>query len=196
MPIVDVVGASSEAVERLRQAMIENDADAFHQILDSGAIDFESFAKAPPLYEIACFSAYEGASEFLEKLLQRGLDPSTEDPEKSLYRFSLLACAERGNGLQAFEMLVDAGARTDILLCDPCVTRTPEPLVERVLRRPEMFAKITEQRNLTDSEMATIARNIENVRYHGTWQGQPLNEFYADYLRERGIDVTPKTSNR
>ena len=184
--------ASSEVVEKLRQSMIDNDVGAFGQLLDSGEIDVSDFASNPDLYEVACVATYKGASEFLDRLLEYGLDPSTEDPERSPYRFSLLVCAERANGVEAFVKLVDAGARTDIVLCNPCTTRTPETLVERVLGHPEMFVKITDQRHLTASEMSNIGRNIGNSYYRGTYNDQPLNEFYADFLRERGIDVTPK----
>jgi hypothetical protein len=44
----------------------------------------------------------------------------------------------------------------------------------------------------TQAELIRIGSRISRRYFHETWQGQLLNEFYADYCRERGIDATLK----
>jgi len=196
MLIASATQASPNAVAELRKAMIEKNMVAFDRVLESGEIGLNEFSADPELYEIACVSTYDPYSAFFDRLLEYGLDPSTEDPLVSVYTFSLLVCASREDSLSAFTALLDAGARSDIFLCHNCSSENPETLVARVLRQPEFFLEIVNRRELTAQELLSMSRRIANVYYHKTYNDQPLNEFYADFLRERGIDVTPKGPNK
>ncbi len=187
-----VTAASSEAIEGLRQAMIDKDMQAFERVLDARAIALDEFSSNVRLYEIACASTTEVYAPFFDRLLAYGLDPSTEDPTSHPFDFSLLDCAQGRYNAVAFKKLLDAGARSDIYLCNPCVSRFPEPLVERVVDNPQMFMEVVKRRELTNAELISVGKKVERIYFHKIWQGQPLNEFYADYLRKYGINVTPK----
>jgi len=184
--------ASAGSVKQLRDSMLNKNLAAFGRVLDSGAIGLSDFESDPDLYELACVSTYETYAPFFDALLDYGVNPSLEDPEKSVQAFSLLVCARRSMNVEAFKKLLDAGARTEILLCESCPSISQEPLVQRVISEPEMFLEIVKRRELTNTELLAISVSVSRVYYHKTFNDQPLNEFYADYLRERGIDVTPK----
>jgi hypothetical protein len=184
--------ASVEAIADLRQSMINLDMEEFSRVLESGVIGLDEFGLSDHLYELACVSPYEAYSEFFDRLLDYGMDPSTEDPSGHPQVFSLLVCAAREFNLDAFKKLLDAGARSEIVTCPTCDSETQSTLVDYVLLQPDFFVEIAKRRELTNNEMIRVAKYLGRRHLTGTYQNQPLNEFYADYLRERGIDVTPK----
>ncbi len=184
--------ADANAVEDLRLSVINKDFEEFNRILDSGVIGLDEFSSNPRLYETVCASTYEAYDDYFDRFLEYGVDPSLEDPLKKAPRYALLLCANGKGNLDTFVKLLDAGARSDVITCAECDQRIQSPLVVWLLRFPEMFQEVVKRRELTEFELAHVARRISSAYYHKTWQGQPLNEWYADYLHERGYDVEPK----
>jgi len=183
--------ADQASVERLREAFDADDLDAFVNELDAGVLDPDIFARDSDAYYVACQATFPGKAPFLEQLLTFGVDPSTEDPRQEPYTFSLLTCAYTEYGPAAFELLLDAGANSDISVCPDCADSF-HTLVAHVLTHPGYFDMITERRELTPLELASLVPTVSRIYLHKTWKGQPANEHYADYLRERGYDVTPR----
>jgi hypothetical protein len=83
--------------------MIDKDMAMFNKVLNSGATCLDQFSTEPRLYELACVSTCESYSEYFDRLLEYGLDPSIEDPSPNRYTFSLLVCSERERNLSAFK---------------------------------------------------------------------------------------------
>ena len=180
--------ANTVAIERLRAALDANELEPFVRELEAGVIDADLFARDVEAYEVLCRSTHPDRMPFLDRLLAFGIDPSIEDPERVRYTFSPLACVYRENGLASFERLLDAGADSNISVCPNCADSL-HTLVNHVLNMPELFDMIVERRELTPVELASVALSVTRRYIHKTWKGQPLNEYYADYLRERGYEI-------
>ena len=88
-------------------------------------------------------------------------------------------------------MLLEAGADSAISVCPRC-TDSWHTLVAHVLIDPELFDMITERRDLTPVELDSVALYVQKRHIQKSWKGQPVNEYYAAYLRERGYEVMPK----
>lgn len=185
--------ASDSAVEKLREAMLHKDFAAFNAVLESDAIRASDFYEDPMLYDMFCASTYHTYKIFFERILAFGVDPSGQnpDPEATARRYPLSCAATRSN-LEAFTALLDAGAESELYLCSRCAPGLEQPLVDRLLRQPKLFNEVIARRELADLEMRKIARSVEKAFFSGTWQGKPVVDFYVDYLRERGYNVTPR----
>ncbi len=133
---------ASKAViaNEMAQAILSDDFETFDQILNSGEIGIDDFSSDPKLYKLICGSTHEEFFIYLDRLLEFGVDPSTESPERTVTSSYPLMCAYIRENLAAFTKLLDAGARSDVSVCRNCVR--PIPLVKRVLGEPEMFLEI------------------------------------------------------
>jgi|GEM_PF-1676442 len=180
--------ADAPTVERLRTALYTDDLLAFQHELDTGRIGPELFSIDAMAYDVLCTSTHPDRTLFLEALLTFGIDPSTENPEQVPYTFTPLACAYGEDGVASFERLLDAGANSNISVCPSCADCF-HTLVNHILILPELFDMITERRELTQLELDNVAFALRTMRNNKRWKGQPLNEYYADYLRKRGYPV-------
>jgi len=183
--------ADQASVERLRATFASNDLEGFVRELNAGALDPGVFANDTNAYDVACRSTFPDREPFLKALLAFGVNPSTEDPDGLRYTFSLLTCAYTEYGPNAFDLLLDAGANSNISVCPDCPDSW-HTLVAHIMTHPVMFDMLTERRELTPLELDSVALRVSRIYLHKTWKGQPTNEYYADYLRERGYEVTPK----
>jgi len=183
--------ANELEIQQLRVALDANDLNAFVRELEAGVLEPDTFKQDVDAYDVACRSTSSDRAPFLERLLAFGVDPSMEDPEHVRYTFSLLTCAYRENGPANFELLLNAGADSNVSVCPECPDSW-HTLVAHVLIMPELFDMIVERRELTPVELDSIALRVKVSHNKKVWKGQPLNEYYAAYLRERGYDVTPK----
>jgi len=181
--------ADAPTVERLRAALYADDLASFERELAAGRIGPELFASDADAYDVLCTATHPNRTPFLEALLAFGIDPSVENPEQVRYMFSPLACAYGKDGVASFERLLDAGANSDISVCPACAD-SYHTLVKHILILPELFDMITERRELTQLELDSVAFSLRTMHNNKVWKGQPLNEYYADYLRERGYEVT------
>lgn len=186
------VFASTEAVQNLEQATIDESIEAFGKALDSGFISVDDFESDVKLYDVACKVTGERYSDYLDMLLEYGVNPSARHPDGYRGSYSLLVCAHAQRNITSFVKLLDEGANSNIYLCEQCAHIGRRPLVQAILGEPEMFLAVTNRRQLTSDELWHASIAVSRRYYHDTWQGQPLNEWYADYLRERGYDIEPK----
>lgn len=188
--------ASSDPVQQLRLAMFEKDLPAFDAVLDSGSIGLDGFATNPFLYEVFCASTYHTYAAFFERLLEYGVNPSVQSPESNAIASSYpISCAATRSNFEAFNALLDAGADSTVNLCEQCAY-DKIPLITHVLSKPDMFVEITRRRDLTDFELSEMARRLEVREYHKNFNGKPVMEYYTEFLRERGFEITPAGANR
>ena len=183
--------ADESAVQRLHDAFNAEEYETFDQVLSEGTIDSSEFGQDPKAYKVLCLSTHPARLEYLNRLIDFGVDPSVRDPEGASQTAVPLICAAREYSPTSFELLLDAGADSEISTCLTC-EGSHYTLVAQLARDPELLAMIFERRELNSTEMDGLARYIERFYIHKTFNGKPVGEYYAEYLQERGQEVTPK----
>ena len=183
----------SLAADALWGAFEASDLDAFDKVLSDGVLDTHAFERHEAHFTL-CEATLPGKEIFLRSILSHDIDPDVQNPTVSALDRNALACAATRYNIEAFDMLLDAGADTSANLCAGC--SRPRTLFTITANKPPFSSRILDRRRLTPFEVENLAWQVENIQLANSHEGQVTYEWYQDLLRDYGVDGLEPLSAR
>lgn len=133
-----------------------------------------------------CEATLPGKERFLGSILGHGIDPDVQNATVSAPDRNALACAATRCTIEAFDILLEAGADTTANLCEGC--RRQKTLFTLVSNKPPFSSRILDRRRLTPFEAENLAWQVENISLAASYEGQLTYAWYQEVSRGYGID--------
>ena len=187
------VFATNEADRQLLKAVGSGSVKQVQQAIAAGAnpdVYFGPRFREKPM----CLATQQGFEKVLVTLLEAGANANILYSDADIFSDDPLRCAIRSQNLRAFKLLHEAGAEIDRNLCPTCSA----PFITTVLVPAISQDSFDIARYImTNSEVPAgyerpMKQAINNHAVYADDKTLEDREWIADWLRARGMEVTPR----
>jgi len=195
LTLVFSVATASEndsASRDLLQAILTGDSDAFENAVALGADPNRIFGRFDDEWAM-CAATQEGKEKYLARLISIGGDPNLVNEEAGFSDEYPATCAMINGNKVAFDVLIESGANPNALTCRGCGPERQDSLFIAAIGSAtfDIALELLHLTTVSEDDLVRLASILESRRTRPGSDTARITWKFADYLRERGIDVNP-----